>query len=296
MMLSSVTSESSHLFGVTSDFAVARDPKYRNGRFTCNLNNTGIQGIVKVIPNRIMVPNVFNNVNEYNNTVVFKSTAAPYTTLFTVVIPRGFWSLEYFCYLFNLQTLDPATGVSVVVLTQDTATGGSGSVNWFVNPSLAPGGLNMQASMDFFELIGVQDFASKSSPVITPDPAQLKTTVQAVVDLVPSTVVLINAARGAPCFGGEPLVHVSCKDVSPRNLSMCDGVDYNIMYTMFLNTTPRGSYATFESTDIYANDIDYHQKQDYSTVEIEILDRKQRPLFVPSNYPVMVMLRAYFKR
>jgi hypothetical protein len=289
MMLSSVISESSHLFCVSSDFAVAKDSKYKNGSFTCALNNTGIAGIVKVIPDRVMIPNMFNNVNEYNNSVVFKSTVAPYDPLLTVTVPIGFWSVEYFCYLFNQQ----ANGI--VVLAIDSTVGGTGTINVFMNPSLASS-LNLQASMDFFELIGLQDFTSRSSLAITPDPTQLQTTTQVVLSLTPASIAIMNAARCVPCFGGEPLVHVSCKDVSPRNLTMCNGVDYNIMYTMFLNTTPRGSYASFESTDIYAHDIDYHQKQDYSTVEIEILDRKQRPLFIPSNYPVLVMLRAYFKR
>jgi len=60
----------------SSDDAVAVDPVYGNGKFTCNLNNpNSVTHTRKLVPLRAHVPNSYNNVTEGQNTLRFASTS-----------------------------------------------------------------------------------------------------------------------------------------------------------------------------------------------------------------------------
>ena len=178
-MQSTTMRHHSVLVEYNSQQATSKSPKYGNGQFTCTLNNTNnLTHSIKVTPHKTIIPNVFNNVNEYNNYVEFVwfdpvnnlpepagkqnktvVTALGGQTLGNMNIPIGFYTLQGVMTAFNdayaAATFDAPLaamkgGLTAAIATSNTVdkkvslslSAGTGGADWDPAPlysSLSPG-------------------------------------------------------------------------------------------------------------------------------------------------------------
>jgi len=187
-----------------SQQATSRSSVYGNGQFTCTLNNTNsLTHSIKVTPHKTIIPNVFNNVNEYNNyleimlidpanfvpdpAVGIEANGGVVTMQMT--LPVGFYTQQGLVNMFNATWASTAP-VDAYLLKKGTLTLGvanSGAVASKISASLSPGaqgnqdwtftttvtqppnygpdaGFAVRASRDFFELMGWSNLIFHEDP------------------------------------------------------------------------------------------------------------------------------------
>ena len=108
-MQSVIARHDSSLVTFSSADAISTDPVYGAGRFTCNLNNAnrGATHAIKILPSKVLVPNVLQNVKAGKNTV----TSIQWTGTKNIVIPEGINSAQI---VIDFTTTDTRTGQIVV--------------------------------------------------------------------------------------------------------------------------------------------------------------------------------------
>ena len=92
----------------------------------------------------------------------------------------------------------------------------------------------------------------------------------------------------------EPYVYVAIKDMCEGNLVSSDGSQYNILAVVELTNTPYGSYRGFDATDLKVDDVSFLDNINIHTADIMILDKRFRPLYVPLNHHVAIVLKAFW--
>ena len=129
-MQSVIARHDSSLVTFSSADAISTDPVYGAGRFTCNLNNAnrGATHAIKILPSKVLVPNVLQNVKAGGNTV----TSIVLTGTKNIVVPEGVNSAQI---VIDFTTVDSQTGEVItdapgpnyVILTPSPITFPAGS-------------------------------------------------------------------------------------------------------------------------------------------------------------------------
>ena len=123
------------------------------------------------------------------------------------------------------------------------------------------------------------------------------TTTRAILPLYQSTIYnLINNALLTDPYNlsGENYVYVAIKDMCEGNLVSSDGSQYNILAVVDLSETPYGTYRGFEASDLKVDDVSFLDNINIQTANIMILDSRFRPLYVPLNNHITIILKAFW--
>ena len=87
-MQATLMKHDSTVVNYSSADAISVDPTYGNGKFTCSMNNAnrGATHAVKVVPSKIIVPNVFPNIKNGSNVI---TTSISTTTVSDIVVTES---------------------------------------------------------------------------------------------------------------------------------------------------------------------------------------------------------------
>lgn len=101
-----------------------------------------------------------------------------------------------------------------------------------------------------------------------------------------------TAFREPPNLLGPQIVHLSCPQLATGNHINWEGVSHNVVETMSMADTVRGSYLYHHQASI-PNQLDYHFPREISTLDFLLLDHLFRPIDLPSNYQPYIQLRIW---
>lgn len=241
------------MFYVSTEHARYRDPT--NSRYSVNLDNTiHADKTVALIPSQVSVPNIFPNVNKYRNSWSETTTGST----FTHSLPLG---------QYNITTLLSAMNSAATWLHFDVTS--SGFVTVSIDIAYSGFDVTLTAGNDFLELLGFQD----QSPLVVGDG---------------STVT----ASTLPNLGGEKVVFVVSDRMAVSNcVNGGDGKLYDTLCCVSMHNTDFGQTAVFRATDGEVDGIKFNFDNDMTAVEIELVDSKFRPLVLPNNYHVRMILK-----
>ena len=259
-----ITRHDSHTIVYTSADATLVDPVFGNGKFTCHVSNVNRGGThaVKVVPTRVLIPNVFYNVLAGATFVGVEKAGGGATT----TIDPGFYTIENL-----LARIETVSGEPLVVFGYDTSTNrvfienGTPDI-WTVTLSLP-----IAVRMGFI------------NPTIDG-------TGNAVIAVPANTTVFATAS---PFMGTTPVVHVVAKKIATNNLLSSNNGEYNVLTTVDMTQTPFGQYASFSSQDIFLHDIDFRSPRQISDVDFELVDNEFQTLTIDPRFHVVVALKVY---
>jgi hypothetical protein len=284
MMLAPILSSANSCVVLLSTTQASKiSTRYGNGEFGVSMENTlRVQKVVKVCPIRVWMPNVFNNVNEFNNTFRVQLIGTPEFFNQDFVLPTGFYTAEEFCVMFNTTTAN-VSGLSLTVT-------GQGVNNQKIN-MVGDGNLELLAPVEFFDLIGYQDLTITSTQRLQGQvPGDLFTRSLVLKDRDPATTPAITV----PNFGGTKVVHIAASpSMCPSNVVDGNGHVWDILISMSLADTPYGEYALYQAPDTFVDDYEHHSSINITNNTITVLDHKYRQLKIPTNYHWGISLKAY---
>lgn len=227
-------------------------------------NSSRIKMTHKLAPTLISVPNMFDNVTQYNNTWLQQDVTpvVPYT------MPTGFYTVDQLVDYLNFWTnasiwsFDPALERLVIQNTWNVpAPPGTDFVLYS----------SQEAYHGFADLVGGDKTADFTVPA-------------------GQTMAL----PFPPNLAGPVVVHVECSELAGSNHVHYDGTTQNILCTISMANTPRGNYVMKEFSDLFLHDVDYPYPLHISDLRINLLDDRMRPLTLPPNYNVHVQSKIFY--
>ena len=91
---------------------------------------------------------------------------------------------------------------------------------------------------------------------------------------------------------GPQIVHVECPQLATGNHINWEGKSHNIVETVSMAETLRGSYLYYHQAGI-PNQLDFHFPRELSTLEFRLLDHLFRPIDLPSTYSPYIQLHIW---
>lgn len=226
-------------------------------------NSSRIKMTHKLAPTLISVPNMFDNVTQYNNT--FRAYVGAYGQLI-LTIPTGFYTVDQLCealtatfavYYDIAWTFDPA--LERIVVT---------------NNDLSEQIVVYSQDENYYGFADLCGFDKDNQIVI--DPLETK------------------SLPFPPNLAGPVVVHVECSELAGSNHVHYDGSTQNILCTISMANTPRGNYVMKEFSDLFLHDVDYPYPLHISDLRINLLDDRMRLLTLPPNYNVHVQSKIFY--
>jgi len=252
--------EESALLYLSTEHAVANDPDL--GRWKFNINNTiYMDKAIKIVPTTVSVPNIFPNVNIYNNKFSVTDDL-DVTTNYEIKV--GQYTLDEL--VAELNTFD----VDIIFSTVDS------KVNLLID---FPATFRTEGpDTDFFDLIGWTRIANAVNGGHEV--------------LAPSTVTGPDVVN----LGGEKMVFLVCDHVAPGNLIYgADGMPYDVFSAVSFHDVEYGQTSTFRAADVHVDDISFKGHSDLCTLVMELKDSKMRVLPMPSNYHIRVVFKVFHR-
>lgn len=232
-------------------------------RFTVNIGNTTfVEKASGITPCKIIIGNLFPNVNEYRNSISIAGT--PYTW------PVGQYTAS-----------ELVTAVTTAITPEDaTLTYTNDRFVLALTASLK----TFSATKDVWDMLG---WDWRQLP-ISATPGEY------FFVIFPNFPV---TAPYPPSMFGERLVHISCDRLAHGNLIHgSDGKLYDVMATIPLGDVPYGSSKVWEPADAILYDVDYKYTNSLSSsLDFQLFDSKMRPLPYPLNHHVQMVLKVYHK-
>ena len=272
----------SSLVTLSSSDATTVDGTYGNGRFTCELKNANRGGThaIKVVPNLVMVPNLFNNVYGSRNDF-FMSTfqGGPTGGGFQWTMPQGHYTQNQFVSEFNKQTEleNPASGRVIKMSVTDL-----GFMQFYTTTG---GAYTVEMKEEMANMLG---FTAVTTHVTMMPPNINGFVVR--VSVPAGGVVIANAI---PSMGTTPLVYVVARQVALNRMVASDSKEYNVIATVSLHDVPYGSYGVFRGTDLFMEDVEFRAPRALDQIDVELLDYKYNPLVIDPRYPVILQLKVF---
>ena len=258
--------QDSSLVTLSSDDAKDVDATYGNGKFKCNLMNTNRGGThaIKIVPNLVMVPNVFNNVYTGMNTGIITNTGAP-TAAFTM--PIAFYSRDEFISTWNIfySYLHAVMGVHT-----------DGRIK-FTNATSDDITVNMSLLMA--TMLGFTD-----RTLYPYDGTYVAILVDA-VNIISATII--------PHMGTTPVVYVATRQFGINRMIASNNCDYNVIATVSMHDVAYGSYGVFRGQDIFMDDIEFRSPRSLDQVDVELLDSNYNTLTIDTRFEVILQLKVF---
>lgn len=248
------------LLYLNTDHAKNRDSA--NGRYTFNMGNCLFTNkAVRVVPSFTSVPNIFPNINAYRNSWTEPSGNR--------VIAVGQYSSSGLITALNATSVDFVFAVNAAGFVTVTCTGTK----------------VLTTSYEFLAVLGLQD-------------AGVLTGLSRLVDGDPIcnlTVVATHTGTSPINIGGEKIAVIACGKMAHSNAIFAnDGKPYDILSTVSFATTVYGQTATTDG-DSDLHDVKYKYYNNLDTLVFELLDGKLRPLIMPSNYNVHMVIKIFHR-
>lgn len=254
-----ITRHDSHLIVYSSADAAIIDPVYGNGRFSClmpNVNRGGTHAI-KVVPTRVMIPNVFPNITQLERFHVSGTILDIQSGFYTISRVLEMLNSAFLGFVFSL---DDTNRVRVVQ----------------ADPNTTPGVIHFSSTIA--TMLGF----TKNSRVNDGFPFWAEREMD-----------LPTVALDMPYFGTTPIVHVLAKKVANNNMLSSNGTEYSVLATVTMTPAEFGQYAVYNAPDIFLDDIDFRSPRSIGDVEFEIVDHAFNPLVIDPKFPVIVQLKVY---
>ena len=274
----------SSLVTLSSLDATTVDGTYGNGRFTCQLKNANRGGThaIKVVPNLVMVPNVFTNVTNEPGTVggttpmnLFRT--GPVVFNWGWSIPLGHYTQSRFVNEFNTQTTRANPMVSAIRMS-----------------------VTDRGFMEFYTYVGEYTFLMTKQMADVLGFTVATTQVMSLPDNTEGWAVRVHVPFGStvianvlPSMGTTPLVYVVARQVALNRMVASDSKEYNVIATVSLHDVPYGSYGVFRGTDLFMEDVEFRAPRALDQIDVELLDYKYKPLVVDPRYPVILQLKVF---
>ena len=243
------------LLYVSSEHAVSRS----DSRYRLTIPNTVfVDKCVKLVVHTITIENIFPNINKYRNTWEEKTGGTKSITI------KNYTASEL------ITAFNAASSEFVLSLNGDGK---------FVITSTTNTTIYTTGHRDLFDLLGFQDQVQ---------------TVGNVHPLAVNTTSL--TANTVPNLGGEKLVFIRSNQLVDANL--CHGGDgtlHDVMTCIPLSETNYGFSKSVRANDLFIDDVEYRDEKNINTIYFEILDSKFRPLDMPSNYHLRMVLKVFHK-
>ena len=256
--------QDSSLVTLSSDDAKEVDATYGNGKFKCNLMNTNRGGThaIKIVPNLVIVPNVFNNVytgmneiDEYQIVIVGSTT-----------VPAAFYTRDEFVTKFN-----SLGGIFIMSVTVD------GYIQIY---SVLSGNDSQMAVLPAMaNMLGFTNrtlFPMNGSYVMI----SCNTTYAAISDSLPH-------------MGTTPVVYVTTRQFGINRMVASNNRDYNVIATVSMHDVAYGSYGVFRGQDIFMDDIEFRSPRSLDQVDIELLDSNYNTLTIDPRFEVIIQLKVF---
>jgi hypothetical protein len=269
----------STLYEISSSHSKETDRRHDNGKFKCSVHNASkITQAIKMVPLHAWVPNINGNVNRHTETVLLVDPVAGTLTQ-TVNISRGFYSTAEYITLLNTAF---AGNIEFAVSTTDR--------DRITIKQIAVGNMGLVASVDWFDMMG---FTSYGNTIINDPPFFTSITFND-----PLQMVLVNGVTFTgttpPNFGGDQVVHVEIIRGSLHgNMLSTDNIKRDILLSVSLHDVPYGTYKHAQANDLFVDEYTFPNETDLSELEITLLDKKYRPMDIPLNYDVRLILKVF---
>ena len=287
MYQSVISRHDSSLVTLNSEDATAVDATYGNGKFTCQLKNANRGGThaIKVVPNLVMVPNVFNNVQSTNDgdTTGNRFTMSdfqggPGTGVgYYWRIPEGFYTRDEFISKFNTMTISEDNKLKMAI-----------NEDGYMLFYTTSGSYTFQMQISMARMLGFHIFNSNVTKLT--DTASVIRGWAVQVTVPAGSIVVANAL---PFMGTTPLVYIVTRQLAMNRMTASDSKEYNVIATVSMHDVPHGSYGVFRGGDIFMEDVEFRTPRALDQIDVELLDYKYRPLKVDARYPVSIQLKVF---
>ena len=287
MYQSVISRHDSSLVTLNSEDGTAVDATYGNGKFTCQLKNANRGGThaIKVVPNLVMVPNVFNNAQRINDG---DTTENVYTMCSFQGGPgtggghywhmsEGFYTRDEFISKFNATPVQGGGQLKMAV-TED------GYMMFYTTS----GSYTVQMQISMARMLGFHIFDSNVTRLTDTSSVLRGWAVQVTVPA--GGIVVANAL---PFMGTTPLVYIVTRQLAMNRMTASDSKEYNVIATVSMHDVPYGSYGVFRGGDIFMEDVEFRTPRALDQIDVELLDYKYRPLKVDARYPVSIQLKVF---
>ena len=265
--------QDSSLVTLSSDDAKEVDVTYGNGKFKCNLMNTNRGGThaIKIVPNLVMVPNVFNNVfgtssDGYMNT--FASLIAGVGHQYS--IPFGFYTRDELVNVFNADD-DNEMPAAVVM-----AVSAYGYIQFSNSTGVMYTVVMKQAMANMLGFTNTTLFPVTVNGIT--------------VTVNGGTTVTANVL---PHMGTTPVVYVATRQFGINRMIASNNRDYNVIATVSMHDVPYGSYGVFRGQDIFMDDIEFRSPRSLDQVDVELLDSNYNTLTIDTRFEVILQLKVF---
>lgn len=266
----------SSLVTLSSSDATTVDGTYGNGRFTCELKNSNRGGThaIKVVPNLVMVPNLFNNMTYPKNTFQGAVDGIGYQW----ALPPGYYTQSQLVNEFNKQTeLEYPPGGRVIKMSVSDL----GFMQFYTTSG---GSCLVLMQYDMAQMLGFTVATTQVAILPTGTNFRVRVTVPS-----GSTVT----ANAIPSMWTTPLVYVVARQVALNHMVASDSKEYNVIATVSLHDVPFGSYGVFRGKDLFIEDVEFRVPRSLDQIDVELLDYKYKPLVIDTRYPVILQLKVF---
>lgn len=235
-----------------------------NSQFVANLTQNGgyVDNVSGISVKVASVPNVFYNVPDDSNFLVFRDSGAPGVDK-GVFITVGQYNVNQLCTALAT-AINSAITAGIVTVTLDPITQKLVFTSTTVNIQI------MYDNSSIYDIIGLTQ-NSLSNLVVTMD----------------SPVNLT----------GETEVFVHSSVIARARLTEADG-NFSVLAVISLTGVPFGSYAQYQSNDEGLDYIAYEPLQSARTlqqIDITLRNRNGKILVLPNNFFFSIILQAYYK-
>ena len=276
------TKSESQLVSFTSSDAKYVDSVLGAGRFTCTINNAtdAITHAVKIVPIKVLIPNVFPNITSDQPFVVWEGdpvSGEPFITFPSVInIPTGFYSIQQLISFVNTHLVENTSmGAGPFSFDENTNRVSIGSV------SNAGGEINYGVSYNLWRIMGFTEL--QISSLLTDSTSAIGR----------FKVEQSMQAGNMPHMGTTPIVYVKCSDVARNNMMTSSSTRENVLCAVSMSGVTYGEYATHTATDIFVDDIDYRKSISMHKMEFELVGHDFKPLMIDPQFPVIIILKVF---
>ena len=257
-----------------------QESKYGNGQFTCVINNANrIDQATRILAHRIIVPNCFDNVRGHTFSIVNSSMEEQ----FQFTVPDMWAKIDDYVVFWN--------GLYAQAAAAAGFTGGlfiahsSNYVKLFIDGDGSwLHGYFLKSTSDVFDTLGWNTHTISAGGD------------KRILSLFQNVVYnqTANFKTDLMDFAGEQLVYIAIREMCEGNLVASDGQQYNILAVCTLTDTPHGAYRGFEASDVRVDDIDFIEDINIQSATVTVLDAGFKPLFIPKNHHVTVILKTFY--
>jgi hypothetical protein len=225
-----------------------------NGEFKNVLGNSiRVKNVVMIAPRLTVMPNVFDNITPYNNTITVNGVA--YT------IPVGYYTLSAL-----ITALNTALAALPIVFTAPVDP---------YNPALSVGGVAtfiVFKNSEMGEVLGFPD-ANPLNPYLT--------------SVAPQTLPF------PPNLNHNPIYHLTCSEIASNSHVNEVGLTHSVLETLNMANVTRGAYATTFRDQAEMSVIEFDSPRELSRITMYVVDSKFRRVTMPGNYNTWIQCRVW---